>query len=72
MIFGNLVRKCSRESKVANLNVTVSVQKNICWFDVSVNHVSRMYEIKRAKEVVEDLSDCKLRYRELILAHNSL
>ena len=40
------------KTKITDLNVTIRVDKQIRWFDVSMNYIGRMQKIERAEHVI--------------------
>lgn len=46
--------QCSWISKITKLDLTVIINQNICWLNISVQHICRVNKFYGTKEVVED------------------
>lgn len=52
------LRPC--ETEITQFNITIVVNKNICWLNVSMNDISRLYEVQSAQKFVNDYQDMLL------------
>lgn len=43
---------CPGKTKITEFNVTIIIDKNICWLNVSVEYVSSLYKVERAQKFV--------------------
>lgn len=56
-LFGNRHFQRSRQTKIAQLDLTGVIHENVAWFYVAMHNTKRMKEIDAAKQVVHNMLD---------------
>ena len=47
------LRHSSSQTKVAYHDLTILIDENVCWLDISVDHVARVQKFQTAKSVID-------------------